>query len=364
MEKILNRHPSLRPVWKEVPDSKNGFLLWLNFMERRGGALATDDDVDFEMPNKIYEIIYEMTDWDGEAVDHFLTEKASILNEVRRIGLLEHQSAAGISVDRYSFVPASFAKKCMDLLCADARVAAGKGDSERALESLRAALGIARHHAGIEVPSLINETIAVLGQLTVYQTAVRDVIPALDLDPSDLRVWREKLQPVSNERFSQVMRGEFFVGVRGLVIPWVNYDPEKMMEDGLPDKDAFYDALAGLMKFRMNRTDWLNPLGMWQVSHGVWEYEFDSDLSRESRDLIDVYSIGFEVYTKGWTRALSIYRYYNAALAIAAGDEPPLELITGKAFLFDEKTRVLSFPDDPVLEGLQREEDVVVPLAS
>ena len=56
------------------------------------------------------------------------------------------------------------------------------------------------------------------------------------------------------------------------------------------------------------------------------------------------------VYGRGFDRTQIIYRYHDAVLAIAAGEEPPVELLTGEPFVFDPVTRELGLPDDDLLE--------------
>ena len=63
--------------------------------------------------------------------------------------------------------------------------------------------------------------------------------------------------------------------------------------------------------------------------------------------------IGLDIYGKGWARAEARDRQYAAAFAIMEGQDPPVDLIMEKPFVYDEVTRTLSMPDDPALEGLE-----------
>lgn len=74
-------------------------------------------------------------------------------------------------------------------------------------------------------------------------------------------------------------------------------------------------------------------------------------MSRPAREIVgDVSFLSFWVYGNGFRRTQIIYRYHDAVLAIAAGEEPPVELLTGEPFVFDPVTRELGLPDDDLLE--------------
>ncbi len=362
MEKVLMNHPELRPKWQSVPPSENGFLQWLDLLDSHGKDVPHVGYASIEMPDDICKMISGSDTWDSLTVQEFLLSKKELMNEIRRIGLLKRQSAAGVGAYRFQFVTISFAKAAMDLLCADARVAADKGDGPRALESLQATLGIARHHTSIEVPSLTHEAVGVLGQLTVYATAFNEVIPQLNLNADELRHWRKELKPVTNKSFATVLRGDFYTGMRGFVIPLMDYDPEKVGGREVVDLEDMYDEMAIATKWAMQRCEWCSPMGFWRGNHELWRYKTSRDLSPKGLECFDVYQgVAYSVYANGLIRAQALYRCYDAAFAIAAGDVPPVDLLTERAFKFDPKTRVLSFPDETLNKEIMTSDNIVVP---
>ncbi len=358
MAKILALNPRLKPVWKPLPAGENGFLKWLDFLEARGesgNTLRASINVSADLSG----MIRGDTEWDGEIVKVFLEQEQALLNEIREIGLLGKQSADGVAVRRYSFMPAAAAINCMQLLCVEARLLAGAGDKDGALQSLRAALGLARHHMGVEVPSYTAAAIGIFGQQIVHAKAVRIVIPLLNLNPQELRFWRQELRLETKMKHSEVIKGDFLVAMRGFVMPLLDYDPDTPGGADVPDKDAMYQELARVTQLMMDRADGLDPHGQWTVNSSYWNYTINPSLSSKARKWVSVCFQSAEIYAKGFARNQALYQYYDAALAIAAGDEPPVEPITGKPFLFNLETRVLSFPDDPILEGLDVEEIIL-----
>lgn len=350
--RVLARNPDLVPTWKSVPDEKNGFLQWLEFCEKRSpGEDVTS--VDLTLDDELSDMINGLSEWDREMVKKHLDAHSDLLDEVTRIGIIDDQSTSGVAVDRWVWFSANFTKQCADLLCADARVAAEEGDAERAELRINAALGLAKHHSQIETPSLMSETVAILIQISVLGASVEHVIPALDLSPGEIRQWRDTLKPVTNEDFSEVMRGEFYASTRGMLIPILLSYNSRSSEVKISDPEVLCDAFAQNYLHQMSQIRAANPQKLYQNTAGLHEdFTPTSQLSKEAQTVYDDSRLGVSVWGKGFTRAQAIYRYHDAALAIAVGDKPPADLITGKPFLFDPQTRVISFPDDPMLKEL------------
>lgn len=142
-----------------VPDHENGFLQWLLFCEKHkvDGTIGSEK---LDIPSDIAEILSHPEKWDSQAMKNFLDANKDLLESITRIGLLPSQSAAGIDVDRWSFVGARFTKQCTELLLADARLAAEAGDFERALRQVKAASGLANHYSQIENPNRNRQSTA------------------------------------------------------------------------------------------------------------------------------------------------------------------------------------------------------------
>lgn len=352
--KVLARNPGLIPEWKTIPDDENGFLQWLDFcgQHRADSSSKSIGRVLITLPDDMREMIDGAIEWDTELMTGYMVNYAELLAEITRIGLMPEQSTAGISVDRWAFLNGIIGINSVRLLCAAARLAAESGDAEEALMNARAGLGLARNLIQVETPSIVAGTIAYTMQLRIYETSINDLLPILTLDPVAVREWREAFTSVAPADLSSLMLAEYWACIRGVVIPMQlgasNY-PDKIE---INDPDALYDAYARKQLGAMTYVKSASAAELFE-SEGVSELVRKLEVPEESRELMDSLHFGIDVYLRGWTRCDALFRQYDAALAILAGDEPPVELLTGKAFLFDAKTRTLTFPSDPLLEKLK-----------
>ncbi|BDS07914.1 hypothetical protein NT6N_29540 [Oceaniferula spumae] len=351
---VLERNPGLVPKWKSVPDEENGFLHWLLFLEKSRG---TDGMASFDFPEDVSEILSDPEKWNAEIIKAYVEKHADLLEELTRIGLLTGQSTYGISPDRWSFMEANIAKQSAEILCADARLAAESGDGDRALLRIKAVIGLSNHQGLVETPTLIAATVAILVKLTALEESMNHVLPALDLKQEDYAQWRQVLSPDPMMKFTDFLRGEGYGGMRGLVIPVVSNNTDFSEKDHIPDPDALYDAITQGYLHAMKRAESTSYLDHWQHHVGErWFTETPENLSDQSVEIYHTLNMGWDVYSKGWARAVALFRRYDAAFAILEGREPPMEVLTGKPFVYDSQTRVLDFPDEEILEGIKADE--------
>ena len=351
MSKILDKYPELRPKWKNVSPEENGYLRLMQLSDRYVGKLEPLEAL-LDFPNEVSDAIYQL-DWKTEAIGEYLSKEAELLSELRAIGMMPDQSIEGVDIDCCAeLYPASFTKQCADLLCLDARYAAKEGDGSRAVTSILAAYGMARHFSQIETPSLHHETVGILVALMVLDTAVNEVIPELQLSKSEISELRKKLRPVTNEDFSRVIEGELYVGMRACILPCMHQVGDIPALYKIPDPSNFYAAYIGHIKHWSNVQSWLSLRGSIEGKGGNWVYKFPGKMSSQTQGLInETITVGLQIYNKGHARTKIVYRYYDAVLAIAAGEEPPVELLTGKPFIFDPETRELRLPADSLLDA-------------
>lgn len=349
---VLARNPGLVPAWRPVPDEQNGFLQLLDFAERHGDL----GEEQLGLQKDLASLVNGSTEWDHEVATAELAQHQDLINEITRLGLLPLQSSAGVSIDRYSFVGARFYKECCELLLADARVAAESGDPDRAMERVRATLGIAEHISGIETPSLLMETISILVQLSVDGQIIEHIVPALNPDAAAIADWQNVLKRPDTQPtdFAHLLRGEAYVSIRGLAIPLLVKNSAELTKKEIPDPDAFLDAIAGTMLDRATGIEQTTLVDMGEALAPDY-IEPPAGLSPGAREAYDAFQIGARAWSRGWTRAASLNARTQAALAIMAGQEPPPEPLTGLPFAYDPDTRTLAHPDDPRLENIDAE---------
>jgi hypothetical protein len=358
--KALERYPELAVAERSVPPDRNGFLKWLDFAARVGADPSrpgTPADRDLGMPEALKRHLGGDSPWDETAARAWVKKERAMVDEIRAIGLLPDRSTGGIEPDRYGFIPARLAKQAGDILLLDARLAAGDGDLDRAMESVRAAQGLAAHFSQVESPSLLAATVALMLNLQTQEYVVTQVIPALPMERREVAAWERALEPSVQgpAEFGRLMRGEWNVMARSFLMPMLAdaQDPRYP-----PDPAALVDAQAGGFVRMVAAASDPAPAA-WATLSLPPMLSDTSHLSRRSEELVEMLFVGAEAWSRGLELAQHRTGMVQAALAIHAGQPLPRDPVHGQAYRWDEATRTLSPPDGPPFAGLSLEPLVV-----
>jgi hypothetical protein len=343
--RVLERYPELAAPDKNVPPERNGFLKWLEFAERFEKDAASRGSTSLPIPGALLKHLDQAAPWDAAAAKAWLSQEKVLLDEIRAIGLMPEQSIAGIDIDRYAFMPARLAKSAADALLLDARLAAEEGNVEGALDSLRAAIGLATHFSQVETPSLLAVTVQILLQHRTQSYALSDIMPALPPGRLDPAAWESAARPevVAPDEYARIMRGEWNVTARQYLLPMLcdTEDPKYPQ-----DPDALIDQHAGYFT-RIVQAYEGHTVSEWP-DIAVTSYPDDSHLSRSSREATAMLFIGERAWSEGLVRAQSATALTQAAFAVMNGGPLPLDPIHGLPYRWDAATRTLSAPDSPV----------------
>lgn len=353
--KMLARYPELAVPSRAVPAERNGFLKLLELAERfdKDGRASNTAG----LPSGLNDLVNRET-WDSAATREALLKEKPLIDEIRRIGLMPERSMEGIDILRWGFTPARFYKGCADVLLAEARLAAEEGNAAAALESIRAADGIAAHLGEIETPSLLSVTAQVLIHLEVQKQALATIIPSLPPGAVDLAVWEEAVvSPISGpKQFAHILKGEWSVTARQFLTPMLmdTEDPRYPRDPG-----DLLDAHAGFFLQTVRDHEGRPVSDMHRIP--VIEQMDGSRLSYESRGLISNLSFGASAWRKGWERKQSVTAMVHAAFSIMGGEPIPTDPVFGLPYLWDPATRTLSPPDSPEFKEMHIE-PIVVPV--
>ncbi|MES2660668.1 MAG: hypothetical protein V4689_18730 [Verrucomicrobiota bacterium] len=348
-QKLLLRFPELAVAMKSVPDEQNGFLKWLDLLDK---IKATNPEVvpGIDFPKALDDYLNHQGPWNADAAKAWLAQQKSLVDEIHAIGLLPEQSVNGIPIDRWGYLAARFGKNCEEIMILEARVAAEQGDVAAALESVRAAKGLADHFNEIETPSLLAATVNILLQLKLANHVLHDIIPALPAGQVDPAVWENVLNPTVSgpAEFARLMRGEWSVTSRSLLLPMLldGEDPKNPPDSG--ELLDFY-SLSFLEIVRDHESAPLADLPTLQFP----PMADTSHLSRSSREATSMIYIGASAWRKGWDRAQSSFAMTQAAFAIMKGQPIPQDPVYGVDYRWDPATRQLSMPAGEVFDQLE-----------
>jgi hypothetical protein len=351
---VLARHPGLEPEWKPVPDEKNGFFQWLQFCDRLYKEQGKGDErFGLKLPEELERILRGKEKWDAEKMRAYIESHGEIFQELTHIGLMPEQSCAGIPVERLDLWADPrrmwLRRTCTELLCADARLAAESGDQERALLRVRAAMGLIRQSRSLELTTLNSENSSNYSQRIILDTTMEHVLPVVGKE--DVAAWRDVLAPMQpREDHGSVIRGEYWVGIRAWSIPDLIRKGPLLRKYQIENPDRLYDAWAQRALNEINLTSGLSHQEVILGKDADYAPKASMEhLSRGEKEAYRVMLYSWPSWLNQEAKVAARYRQYDAALAILEGSEPPVELVTGKSFVFDPDARTLSFPDDPLL---------------
>ena len=356
LQRVLQRYPELAVASKQVPPERNGFLRWLEFAERfNPDPKRVSQGLD--VPDDIRKHLSGELPWDAAAVRAWLQRERANLDEIRSIGLMTEQSITGIDIERWGFMSARLAKDAGDMLLLEARLAAEEGDAARALEAIRAANGLAAHFGEVETPSLLAVTVQILLQLQNQSYALKHIMPALPAGQLDPVAWQQTLNPTvaPPSEFARIMVGEWHVSGREFLMPMLaNAGDPKYPSD----PDALIDVNAGYFSQYVDLYASNSPADWSKITPPAAPN--GSNLSRASRDAVEILFVGARAWSRGFERAQSATGMTQAAFAIMQDQPIPNDPIYGLAYGWDPATRTLSPPAGPEFEKLQLK-PIVVP---
>ncbi|MES2996920.1 MAG: hypothetical protein V4733_08930 [Verrucomicrobiota bacterium] len=336
-KKFSARFPELHVDWREIPDEQNGYLTLFRFAKQPPHPLPTSE-----------EIQACLAPWNPEKARELLAKHAAVLAEVRRISALPPGSSAPtIPENPTGFVNARPIKQSTDLLRISARLAATENDAITALSETTAAWNLSSilHH--VDAGTLLGETVSVLVDLGIQKTIVAEILPALGKEV-DLASWRKLIarHPRSATALADVMRGEWNTTTNLLHFSLIQDHLSGNLSD--PEPTATAIAYSFAKTIRALREDSRSVAGEKPPTF--------SGLSPEGNEYALTLTTGLNAWGKGYQRAASIHALRLAALdllileksgtaltAEITGKISP-EPATGRPFVFDASTRILSPP--------------------
>lgn len=352
-QQMLARYPELAVTLRSVPDERNGFLKLLELAERHSPSGRADQSP--SLPPGLSDLL-KKTSWDAAATKEMLLKEKSLLDEIRSIGLMPERSIADIEIWRFGFTHGRFHKSCADLLLADARLAAEEGRPEDALESIRAANGIASHLGEIETSSLLATTFQILIRNQTQRQFFSNIMPAISSGGTDVAAWESALFPPSevSGNFAQITKGEWNVTARQFLTPMLMDTADPLYP---PDPEALLDAHASFFLKLVQDHEGI-PIAQWQsvpVDHQIP----GQHLSYRSSQLTDALMPGLNAWRKGWEREQHQQGLFRAAFSIMKGEPIPPDPIFGKHYRWDPNARTLSLPDSPEFENMTVDQLVI-----
>jgi hypothetical protein len=353
IDDFFNRHPELRPEWREVPPEENGFLLLREFVESETASKMA-------LRDELSEMLLDEGRWDQNAAREYCENYQEELSELRRIALLPQRSARGKSGGE--FIDTRQYKRISDVLLLSYKQHLHANQWADAFTDFSALYGFAAHMDRHEVPNFMDRTVGILVRLAPHEALCGFLTKA----PSDTD-WSPWIRVLENEpsygrQMEAVWRGELWCGMH-LIPAWVMAGNEK---NPIWDFTAFEDAYAARMlenaKVFANAGKFTDLEDMETLAAGFARQE--SSLSKAARTMLDLIQIGASSWSRGAMRAEARSNITLAALQLLQSEheEGPITSIddlrlgslasdpsNGMPFIFDPVARTLKAAEGSAL---------------
>lgn len=315
-EELLEKYPRMKPVYRDVPDDRNGYLQLLLLAESVKEPL---------LPEELVSMLQGDVAWDSGKFREWLSKNQDSFDRILRAAELPDQSARGITLDRLINGPSRVTTEFSRILLGSARLAFESGDQEGALRYMNASGRIGDHLVDIEVPSMLNEVISTGIRARARDSFYEHFLPALAGDPQTLRNWQDAVFRNENpaSEYARVMTGEWNMTVRSLLLPAFLGD-YSIVEKKLPVGDV-----AGLLdsytRSIQKSADGILQLGSDRFDVSNATLEFPAHPNSEAGD--GNFSAGSILFSiRGMTEALGSVVTANAmnsaAISILLGETP------------------------------------------
>ena len=330
--RLLERFPGLAIRLRDIPPEKNSLLRWQELARRLG-----KDGLGF--PLDLYDRSRAKEGPLHPDIAAWLSTNRALLDEIRAIGLMPDSSLRDVDLGMNAF--GGLTLDASRALLVEARLLVEQGNIAGALESVRAARGLADHLMESEAPTRVQSMIAAEVRRLTQVTTLGTLLPAVPADQLNLADWRAAASsaPPSPADYARVACGEWNAVTENWLLPALLNPAESKVP---PDPDMLVEAYTRHFD-RMAREYALLPPGPVPPGRGIFD---DTGLSRRSRRIAEVYQMGgpFGGFVRESEVAVQRAGFYQAAFDILAGKPVPVDPVSRQPYQWNPATRELAMP--------------------
>jgi hypothetical protein len=361
-ERLVAARPDLQIQYRTVPDENNGLLQLARFLDT-----LDPKDPAFQFPEDIASMRNGDTPWDSKKAAAWLGGKGELLARIEAIGLLADRSCAGVN-QGYLDTKIHAVATLSYMLQVQARLALEQGDLTQGERSLRALGGLTDDLDRSEAPSLLSVVLA-SGLRTKSVDWAEESFPGKHgMSPGDLTWSRGLRTPATIPDLAAMIRGDWQTLATNTLLPALMGEPSPgLPRQLLENPEAAAELMANLYAAKVRETAEKDPLELMQKTRGPQglkpeppAYQVPAGISPEMQKAAEQITgtndkVLASLLVGEARRALA-----EAAVAVALGEEPGSDPISGEPYRIDEKNRTVLLPDEPVYEGADAKEIPVV----
>lgn len=332
--------PALKVEKRQVPVEENGFVQ-MHYL------VAGNSLMWFPRSSQLMDVVMGRATADAEIRSALAGEKDTVAR-LEKVAAMKRWSSLDLPAGDFWFVPCGSYINAGKILLVRARVAAGEGNEEEALRLAGLVRNLADRFHDLDAPNLQTETVSLSLERTLQETIMKDLLPTIGRN-ADLAQWRAL---VGQDRYSprelaDVMRGEFQIVARNLLLPMVvdeqnDYRPR----DGMTVARVYATSFDELVRSILS-----SDLKELQSVPGMRQPREYPNLSAEGRQILETLFVGAPSWIQGYIRTAYRADLNNAVLDMVVSEQrgvkaetPEKEAPGGGVFVFDPQRRTLALP--------------------
>ncbi|RYD20116.1 MAG: hypothetical protein EOP88_16345 [Verrucomicrobiaceae bacterium] len=343
-ERILARYPELAmEPGKEVPAERNGLLKLTELFKRLGNG-TTGEMVYVPYPVDLKSPFTKNQPWDEAAASTCVEANRALIDELKTIGRMTESSMAGKDPSDWERGLAGNSTKAAELLMLDARLAAGRGDIAGALESIRAARGLADHLGGGDA-SMMHGIFSASINSKISSFVFSSILPTIPAGQVDAAAWQAAMNPTVHQPsdFARTLRADWNSGLANHLLPMFSDTSDSSVPR---DADLVVEVYT---RHVLESAKQAESLGMRDLENNPPPVASADHLSRRGRSYAQMLGMTADSFDmRGiWERQQAGAGLTQAAFAMMNGQPVPNDPVSGKPYQWDPATRKLSMPDIP-----------------
>lgn len=354
--RLVAERTDLQVHYRQVADADNGLLQLANLLNG-----IDPKDPDYASDEKIDAMRSTGSGWDSAIAAGWLKGKDTIIDKFEAIGRLPDRSAAGVDMNFLGSGARTLANVGL-MIQARARLAMEAGDTETALNSMAALKGLAAHLQDNEAPTMLSAVVA-----AGMQPMVMDWMPDAALSAEEISRWRRLQSPAPQPDLATILRGDWAWAGPEVFLPAALGDRSQDFSEALgKNPDAVGMTMANLTAAEIrdlrekSLPEILAAIDAVPSGASFATYAIPANLPDDSRKAIEKVS-GFNAnLIKGLLIQRSNLALADAAAAVAMGEEPPADPVTGQPYRIDRDAGTILPPDVPFFKDAEARKIPVV----
>jgi tetratricopeptide (TPR) repeat protein len=342
-QELLEKYPEMKPVYRDVPDEKNGYLQYLVLRDRVKEP---------QLPEELKSMLEGSATWNPASYKAWLAKNQEYFESILRMAELTDCSTKGIDLNRLRNSGETLLAEFGMILRASARLAMEEGNRDTALRYFKALSGLGDRFIDIEEPSVYSAVLYTMVRSPSLDAFREQIFPALGNDPEVLKAWNDAVfrKATPGEDSARIMKGELNVGMRHALLPLLLGDSSKAEGEKIRIDDAA-SVIDSYTKVLQKAATAFSSQGVerFVVSEADFEvskFELSSHDAEFLKSGLGVFSSILESKAVEATTTAMV----SAALAIRLGENPKPDPVSGLAFRWDPANRTLSTPEVLVWE--------------